>query len=141
MNRKKLSATSVKTIIAAFTASGILALSTQTASAQAAIVVTVPFAFTAANQPYPAGTYQFTLLSEWSLSMRNVNGGSERFFAVGPEQSGSEASHASVVFRNSEGNKDLVGVHVPGSDISAELLSYDHVPAKLQSPEQNATLR
>ena len=50
MNRKKLTATFVKAIVAAaFTASGILALGTQTASAQA-IVVNIPFAFSAGDQ-------------------------------------------------------------------------------------------
>ena len=140
MNRKNLTATFVKAIVAAFTASGILALGTQTATAQA-IVVTVPFAFSAGDQLYPAGTYQFTLLSEWSLSMRNMKGGSERFFMVGPRQNGSEASHAGIVFPNSEGHKDLEAVHEPGSDTSAELLSQDHVSPKLRSPEQSATLR
>jgi len=132
MNRKKLTATFVKAIVAVFTASGILALGTQTASAAQAIIVTVPFTFSAGNQLYPVGTYQFTVLSEWSLSMRNVKGGSERFFMVAPKQNGSEASHAGIIFRNSAGHKDLEAVYVPGSDISAELL---------RSPEQNVTLR
>jgi hypothetical protein len=140
MNRKKLTATLVKAIVAAFTASGILAIGTQTASAQQ-IIVTVPFAFSAGDQLYPSGTYQFTLLSAWSLSMRNMNGGGERFFMVSPKQNGPKESHAAIVFRNSTGHKDLEAVHVPGSDISAELLTQDHVSPKPRSPEQNATLR
>ena len=140
MNRKKLTATFVKAIVAAFTASGIIALGTQPASAQA-IIVTIPFAFSAGDQLYPVGTYQFTLLSEWSLSMRNVKGGGERFFMVAPEQNRLEASHAGIVFRNYEGHKDLEAVHVPGSDIGAELFSHDHASPKPRSPEQSATLR
>lgn len=140
MNRKKLTAPLVKTIVAAFTASGILAIGTLTASAQQ-INVTVPFTFSAGDQLYPAGTYQFTLLSAWKLSMRNMNGEGERFFMVSPKQNKSEASHASIVFRISTGHKDLEAVHVPGSDISAELLTQDHISPKLGSTEQNATLR
>jgi hypothetical protein len=140
MNRKKLTATFIKVIVAAFAASGILALRTQAASAQS-IIVTIPFTFSAGNQLYPVGTYQFTLLSGWSLSMRNMKGGGERFFMVSPQQNEPEASHASVVFHDSQGQKDLVRVRVPGSDISAELLPQDHASPKLRSPEQNATLR
>ena len=65
MNREKFRAICTRAIIAAATTSGIFALGTQTASAQA-ITATVPFAFSAGNQPFPAGTYQFTFLSEWS---------------------------------------------------------------------------
>jgi hypothetical protein len=140
MNRKKLKAIFVKIIVVSFTASGILALGTQAASAQS-IVVTIPFTFSAGDQLYPVGTYQFTLLSGWLLSMRNAKGGGERFFAVGPKQNGSEGSHDGVVFRNSEGHKNLQAVYVPGSRISVELLPYDHVSPKLRSPEQSATLR
>jgi hypothetical protein len=141
MNRKKLTATFVKALVAAaFAASGILTLGTQTASAQA-IVVNIPFAFSAGDQLYPVGTYQFTLLSGWQLSMRNVNGGGERFFMVGPKQDGSEGSHDGVVFRNFEGHKDLQAIYLPASRISVELLPYDHASAKLRSPVQNAALR
>jgi hypothetical protein len=140
MNRKKLTASLVKAIVAAFTASGLLAMGMETASAQQ-IIVTVPFAFSAGDQPYPAGMYQFTLLSAWKLSMRNMNGGGERFFMVSPKQNGPKESHAAIVFRNLTGHKDLEAVHVPGSDISAELLSSDHVSPRLRLPEQNATLR
>jgi hypothetical protein len=140
MNRKKLTATLVKAIVGALTASGLLAIATQTASAQQ-IIVTVPFAFSAGEQLYPSGTYQFTLLSAWKLSMRNMNGGGERFFMVSPKQNGPKEAHASIVFRNVTSLKDLEAIHVPGSDISAELLSSDHVTPKPRAPEQNATLR
>ena len=141
MNRKKLTATFVKAIVAAaFTASGILALGTQTASAQA-IVVNIPFAFSAGDQLYPVGTYQFTLLSGWQLSMRNVKGGGERFFSIGPKQDASEGSHDAIVFRNFDGHNDLQAVYLPGSRISVELLPYDHASPKLRSPVQNAALR
>src|ERR1700730_12868399 len=84
MNLEKFISTLAKLILGAIAIGGMLASGTQTATAQA-ITVTTPFAFSAGSQSYPAGTYQFTLLSEWSLSIRNVNGGGEKFFAVRPQ--------------------------------------------------------
>jgi hypothetical protein len=140
MNREKFKGICARAIVAAVITSGILALSTQTASAQA-ITATVPFAFSAGDQLLPAGTYQFTLLSAWFLSIRNVKGGGEKFFAVHPQQNGSHASHARIVFRNSGGQKNLEAVYLPKSDGGAELLESARVSPKLQSLAQNATLQ
>jgi hypothetical protein len=120
MNREKVISTFAKLALAAASMSSMLALGTQTAAAQS-VIVTTPFAFSAGSQSYPAGTYQFTLLSEWSLSIRNVNGGGERFFPVVPEENGISESHAGLTFRNSEGHASLQAVHVPGTDRVAEL--------------------
>jgi hypothetical protein len=140
MNYEKFKVICAKAIVAAIVTSGIFALGTQTASAQS-IIVTVPFAFSAGDQPFPAGTYQFTSLSEWSLSIRNVKGGGEKFFTVRLEQDGSRASRSSIVFHNSNGQKILQAVYVPGSDMGAELLTRAGSSPKLRSPVQNATLR
>jgi hypothetical protein len=156
MNREKFTSTFAKAILAAITTSGILALGSQTASAQA-ITVTTPFAFSAGNQFYPVGTYEFTILSEWSLSIRNVKGGGERFFTVRPGENGSPALHAGIVFRNSEGHKNLQAVYMPGTDRGAELLHNEPVNnnakhhasdpsttmsfAKISVGEQNATVK
>jgi hypothetical protein len=129
MNREKFIFTSAKAILATVTTSGILALGTQTTSAQA-IIVTTPFSFSAGNQFYPVGTYQFTLLSEWSLSIRNVNGGGEKFFTVRPEEDRSPGSYRGIIFRNSEGHKNLQAVYVPGTDRAAELLQNETVNNK-----------
>ena len=136
---EKFKAICAKAIVAAIVTSGIFALGTHTASAQS-IIATVPFAFSAADQSFPAGTYQFTSLSEWSLSIRNVKGGGEKFFTARPEQNG-RASRSSVVFHNFKGQKILEAVYVPGSNISAELLPYTGASPKLQSPVQSAALR
>ncbi len=140
MNYEKFKAICAKAIVAAIVTSGIFALSTQTASAQS-VIATVPFAFSAGDQPFPAGTYQFTSLSEWSLSIRNVKGGGEKFFTARPKQNGSRASRSRIVFHNSKGQKILEAVYVPGSDIAAELLPYAGASPKLQSPVQSAALR
>jgi hypothetical protein len=120
MNLERFISTRAKLILGTIAIGGMLGLSAQTATAQA-IIVTTPFAFSAGSQSYPAGTYQFTLLSDWSLSIRNVNGGGERFFPVVPEENGTSESHAGLTFRNSEGHASLQAVHVPGTDRVAEL--------------------
>ncbi len=140
MNRETFKAICAKAIVAAVTTSGLLALGAQTASAQA-ITATVPFAFSAGDQPFPSGTYQFTLLSSWFLSIRNVKGGGERLFAVHPQQNGSHTAHARLVFHNSGGQRNLEAVYPSQSDGGAELLSYARVSRKNQSLAQNATLR
>ena len=140
MNCDKFKAICTKAIVAAIVTSGMFALGTQTASAQS-IIATVPFAFSAGDQPFPAGTYQFTALSGWSLSIRNVKGGGEKFFTVRPKQNGSRASRSSIVFHNSKGQKILEAVYVPESDMGSELLPHAGASPKLRSPVQSATLR
>jgi hypothetical protein len=140
MNRKKFNVICARAIVAAVMTSGIWALGARTAAAQA-ITATVPFAFSAGDQPLPAGTYRFTFSSQWLLSIRNVKGGGEKFFAVHPEQNGPHASHARLVFHNSGGQKNLEAVYLPMSDAGAELLPHARMSPKLQSLAQNATLR
>ena len=120
MNRQRFAFTFAKPIVAAVVTSGMFALGTPTASAQA-VIATTPFAFSASSQFYPAGTYQFTMLSAWRLSIRNMNGGAERFFTVTPEEKRSQGRGA-LLFRNSEGHKNLQAVYIPGTGIAAELV-------------------
>lgn len=137
MNRKTFKAICARAILAAVTISGLWALGTQTASAQA-ITATVPFAFSAGDQLFPIGTYRFTLLSAWFLSIRNVKGGGEKFFIVHPQQNGSHTSHARIVFRNAGGHKNLDAVYPPKSEGGVELIPSSRVSPKLQSLAQNA---
>ena len=123
-NHEKFASTFVKLILVAGSIGGMLALGAQTATAQS-VTATTPFAFSAGSQSYPAGTYQFTLLSQWSLSIRNVKGGGERFFAVHPEETGPLGSNGNLTFRNSEGHLNLQAVYVPGTGRVAELLQHD----------------
>jgi hypothetical protein len=125
-------------ILGAVAISGMLELSTQTATAQS-ITVTTPFAFSAGSESYPAGTYQFTLLSEWSLSIRNVNGGGEKFFIVRPEETGTLGSHGSLAFRNSEGHQNLQKVYLPGTTTAAELLPHDALSHRAKSNISSAS--
>jgi hypothetical protein len=120
MNLERFISTLAKLILGAVALGGMLALGTQTATAQA-IIVTTPFAFSAGTESYPAGTYQFTLLSQWSLSIRDVNGGGEKFFMVRPEENRTSRSQGGLAFLNSEGHQNLQAVYVPGIDSAAEL--------------------
>ena len=124
MNREKVTSTFAKLMLVAVSMSGMLSLGTQTAAAQA-IIVTTPFAFSAGSQSYPAGTYQFTRSSEWFLSIRNVKGGGEQFFIVRPEATETPGSHGSLIFRNSEGHRNLQAVYVPGTDSAVRLLEHN----------------
>jgi hypothetical protein len=121
MNRIKFVITYTKLILAVVLTSGILALGTQAASAQE-IIVTTPFAFSAGSQLYPAGTYRFTVKYESSLlSIRNVNGGGEKFFMVRPEVNKPLRPHSGLIFDNSDGSNNLQAVRLPGTDRVAEL--------------------
>jgi hypothetical protein len=140
MNREKFKAICAKAIVAVTVTSGLYTLAIQTASAQAT-TVTVPFAFSAGDHNFPVGTYQFTLLSGWTLSIRNVAGGGERFFTVRPKENGLRASRTRIVFRNSGGQKNLDAVYIPESNEAVELPPHARVSPKLQSLAQNATVR
>jgi hypothetical protein len=92
------------------------------------ITVTTPFSFCVNNQAFPEGTYRFTPVDEWLLSIRNVNGGSEQLFLAHPvdRDRGNRATTAAmelggVTFRNFEGVRTLTSVYDPGSDVSYEL--------------------
>src|SRR5580693_4702801 len=78
MNFGNLSHRFVSLILAVGIAGGILGLGAQAASAQG-ITATTPFSFSVDNQQYPPGKYQFTLASLWLLSIRDVDGGGEKF--------------------------------------------------------------
>ena len=93
------------------------------------ILVTTPFPFCVNNQAYPKGSYRFTLLSHWILSVRNVNGEQERMFPVGPKDGGAQGlvsgpmgSAGGVTFRSFQGFKELDTVHEPVSGLTFELI-------------------
>jgi hypothetical protein len=104
---------------------GILAgLGAPSVSAQS-ITATTPFPFCVNNQAYPMGSYRFTLVSQWILSIRNMNGGGQGLFPIHPEAGGPQGRVASVdgvTFRNFQGLRELKGVHVAGSALAFELI-------------------
>jgi len=129
-----------KLVLAAVAVCGMFTLGTQNAGAQT-IIVTTPFAFSAGRQFYPAGTYEFALLSEWSLSIRNVNEGSAKFFTVRPEDNSLPGSKGRLTFHNSDGHQNLQAVYVPGTGRTAELLQQDETGSRAESDRLLASLR
>lgn len=121
MNRERSILAFPKAIMVAAVTSGILALCAQTASAQT-ITVTTPFAFSVGTRYFPPGTYQFTVPTEWELSIRNVKGGGERFFLVMPETNQPTASDGKLVFASSAGHKELQAVYLSGGEYAVKLV-------------------
>lgn len=102
------------------------AMGARPASAQS-ITVTTPFPFCINNQAFPRGTYRFIPLSQWVLSIRDVNGENEELFPVRPEVRDRKSSETDpmwnvggVTFRNSHGVHTLKAVDDPISDLSFE---------------------
>jgi hypothetical protein len=111
----------VASILALGVAGALLVLGPQSASAQE-ITATVPFTFSVDNEQYPAGTYQFTLTSEWLLSMHNAHG-QERLFPIRPERFKPLGSGGGgLTFCKCEGLNELLSVYIPGTDMTAELI-------------------
>jgi hypothetical protein len=99
----------------------LLVLGPQSASAQE-ITATVPFPFFVDNQQYLAGTYQFTLTSEWVLSIHNADG-KQGLFPVRPERFKPLGSGGGdLTFCKCEGHNELLAVYIPGTDMTAELI-------------------
>lgn len=138
MSREKIISILAKLVLVAVV-SAMLALGTQNAGAQA-ITATTPFGFTAGSQSYPAGTYEFTLLSNWSLSIRNVNGVGQKFFTVRPEDNNAPGSKGRLTFHNSGGHQNLEAVYVPGTGRTAELLQQDEISERAQAGRSLASV-
>jgi hypothetical protein len=88
------------------------------------------------SQAYPGGKYQFTLISPWILSIRNVSGGAANFFAVHPEQdfpTGRLSTGGGLIFANYQGVRALQAVYQPGSRFASELISQGVPGDKLQT--------
>jgi hypothetical protein len=102
-------------------AGALLVLGPQSAAAQE-INATVPFTFSVDNEKYPAGTYQFTLTSEWLLSIHNADG-KQSLFPIRPERFKPPASgDGDLTFCKCEGHNELLAVYIPGTDMTAELI-------------------
>ena len=102
-------------------AGAMLVLGPQSAAAQE-ITATVPFTFSVDNEQYPAGTYQFTLTSEWLLSIHDAHG-KQGLFPIRPERFKPLASGGGgLTFCKCEGLNELLSVYIPGTDMTAELI-------------------
>jgi hypothetical protein len=91
------------------------------ASAQTNLDINVPFAFSANNQHFPAGSYRVQLVSERFLSIRNVKTASTVVVMVRPERGRILESYSRLVF-DREGNQNyLTQVWTPNTNIYSKL--------------------
>ena len=132
MNLGNLSQRLVTPIVTFAVVGVILVMAPQSASAQE-ITVFNPFPFSVDNQQYPAGTYRLILDSQWLLSIRNTDGGSENYFPMHPVDSGPLGSHSRLIFYNCEGHRKLQAVYIPGTEIAAELIGPDNATKDIKT--------
>ena len=140
MNLKNLCDRIVSSVLALGIVGSLMGLGAHSVSAQS-IAATTPFPFCVSNQAYSMGSYQFTLISDWLLAIRNVNGGGERLFLVHPEFGGSQglasrpvgSDDGVVTFRTFQGFRELKAVHQAGSEVSFELVGKGVPRDKLQT--------
>ena len=84
----------------------------------------VPFAFSADGQNIPAGTYQLSLVSNpYTIKIRNVQTGDQRFLSVRPEQQRTVASRGLLVFHDCGDRKDLAEFHIPGNSLYSQTIA------------------
>jgi hypothetical protein len=120
MNLGKLFHRFVAPTVVLGVAGAISGVGTKAASAQE-ITATAPFPFSIDNQQYPAGTYRFSLTSEWLLSIYDADG-RENVFPIRPERLGPQGSRGTLTFYKHEGHNELLAVYIPGTDMNAELI-------------------
>ena len=94
------------------------------AAAQTISTVTIPFAFTANNQPLAAGTYQVKSDSSPFLGMYNVTTHRTRVLMVRPDSGRAIAENSRLTFRLSNGKYYLAQVWVAGSSTHRELVAH-----------------
>jgi hypothetical protein len=87
------------------------------ASAQTAGSAAIPFAFSADNVQAPAGTYKVERLSNFLLSLENVETGKTRIVALYPEGGRVVQTEGSLVFHRDGTQYSLTQVKIAGSSI------------------------
>ncbi len=122
MNMRNLCSRIISSMLAPGIVGSLVGLGAHSVSAQS-ITVTTPLPYCVNNHEYPRGTYRFTLVSEWLLSIRNMNGGGESLFLVHPEVDREQGlTTGGLTFRTFQGFRELKAVHEPGSDLNLELV-------------------
>jgi hypothetical protein len=129
MNLRHLCDRIVSSMLAIGIGLSLAGLGAHSASAQS-LTVTTPFSYCVNRQAYPRGEYQFTLLSEWLLAIRNVQDGRESLFLVRPDvYDPQEAAKSPVIsvgeltFRNFQGFRELQTVHDPVAGLTVKLVA------------------
>ena len=128
MNLKNLCNRIGSSMLAPCIVASVAFLGAHSVSAQS-ITVTTTFPFCVNKEAYPIGTYQFTLLSDWILSVHNVNRKGEQMFAIRPGDGGIQGSASRAVrsvggatFRTFRDFWELTTVSEPVADTAFELI-------------------
>jgi hypothetical protein len=139
MNIRNLCNRFISSMLAAGIVGILVGLGAHLVSAQS-ITATTPFPFCVNHQAYPRGTYRFTLISPWLLSIHNVNGEEEGLFQIHPEAGGPEGipndqagSTDSLTFRTFQGFRELQALYEPSSGMTFELMGQGVLRDKLKT--------
>jgi hypothetical protein len=115
MNIRNLRNRFVSPMLAVGIVGTLVGLDAHSVSAQSITVIT-PFSFCVNHQAYPNGRYRFTLISQWILSVQNVNGEDESFFQIRREDGNAQGvasspmtSAGGVTFRTFQDGICLAG--------------------------------
>ncbi len=92
------------------------------ASAQTAERATVPFAFSADHQQFPAGTYEVRRCADGVMSVSNLETGKTELLMVRLEAARAVETHGRLVFHHDEAGNTLMQVWIAGTTIDSELM-------------------
>ena len=108
-------------------ATGLLC-ATSNASAQTSERATIPFAFTADHQQFPAGTYEVRRLPDGLMSLYNLETGKIQLLMARLEAGRTVQTRGRLVFHHDETGNSLMQVWIAGTTVHTELM----VQPKLQ---------
>jgi hypothetical protein len=101
-------------------AAGLLCV-TSNASAQTTETATIPFAFTADHQQFPAGTYEVRRLPDGVMSLYNVETAKIQLLMVRQEGGLIVETRGRLVFHHDDTGNSLIQVWIAGTTIHTEL--------------------
>jgi len=92
------------------------------ASAQSIETATIPFAFTADHEHFPAGTYEVRRLPDGLMSLYNLETAKIQLLMVHQEAARAVETHGRLVFHHDEAGNTLMQVWIAGTTIHSELM-------------------
>jgi hypothetical protein len=98
-----------------------LLCATANASAQTSETATIPFAFIANHQQFPAGTYEVTRRSDGVMSLFNLETLRTQLLIVRPDQGRAIETRGRLVFLHDGTGYSLIQVWIAETDIHSEL--------------------
>jgi len=93
------------------------------ASAQSIQTATIPFAFSADHQQFPAGTYEVRRLSDGLMSLYNLDTRKIQLLMVRAEGGRAVQTRGRLVFHRGETLNSLTQVWIAGTTIHSELMA------------------